>query len=580
MTERITPETLLGTVLDHPEARSIFVSTVPGVANSPLVLQFRSRTLRSLVERNPMLRSDPAAIDELWERLGAIEATPSVRVEEPAIEPHPDYEAADVAARTVDHAPSTGLWDAMELRIDGPDHGNPFVDVELGATFTAPDGSLVEVGGFYDGGGRYVIRLLASQVGAWSFRTTSTARSLDGLAGTFEVEQSTRRGPVRVDGMHFRYADGSRHLPLGTTAYAWTHQSEALQEQTLAALADAPFTKIRMGIFPKSYLYNSNEPDLFPIVRDAAGDWDTTRFDPEYWAHLERRIVELADLGIEADIILFHAYDRWGFSDMGRAADDRYVRYAVRRLAALPNVWWSLANEYDLLWSKNTDDWERMAAIAVEEDHANHLISIHNCFGFYDYSRDWITHCSVQRIDVYRTAENTTEWREQWGKPIVIDECAYEGNLDQGWGNITAEEMVRRFWEGAVRGGYVGHGETYYRDDEVIFWAKGGELIGGSPERIRFLAEITAESPTGMLEPLASDWDAPWGGVAGEYSIVYFGFNRPSFRTITLPAGQRVHVDVIDTWNMTIDRLDGQFDGTFTVPLPGRPYIALRLVAV
>ncbi len=38
------------------------------------------------------------------------------------------------------------------------------------------------------------------------------------------------------------------------------------------------------------------------------------------------------DLGIEADLILFHAYDRWGFSDMGRAADDRYVRY--RRRAA------------------------------------------------------------------------------------------------------------------------------------------------------------------------------------------------------------------------------------------------------
>jgi hypothetical protein len=42
-------------------------------------------------------------------------------------------------------------------------------------------------------------------------------------------------------------------------------------------------------------------------------------------------------------------------------------------------------------------------------------------------------------------------------KPVVIDECAYEGNIHRGWGSITGEEMVRRFWEGYVRGGYVGH---------------------------------------------------------------------------------------------------------------------------
>ncbi len=577
--ERITPDTLLGTVLDNPEARDVFVRAVPGVANSPLILQFRSRTLRSLIDRNPMLRADAAAIDRLWEQLGAIEATPSVRPELPAIDPDPVYEPEGVAPRALEYDRAGVLWRSFEVRIDGPSHGNPFVDVELEATFTAPDGAHIRVGGFYDGEGRYRIRLLASQPGDWTFRTASTAHSLDGLEGAFTVAHSAARGPVRVDGMHFRHADGTRHLPLGTTAYAWTHQPDVLQERTLAALADAPFTKIRMCVFPKSYLYNSDEPQRFPLVRNADDTWDTTRFDPEWWAHFEKRVAQLGELGIEADVILFHAYDRWGFSDLGRAADDRYVRYAVRRLAAFPNVWWSLANEFDLMWSKTLDDWERLAALAVEEDHADHLISIHNCFGFYDYDKPWITHCSIQRIDVYRTAENTSEWRERWGKPIVIDECAYEGDLDQGWGNITAEEMTRRFWEGAVRGGYVGHGETYYSEDEVIWWAKGGELTGDSPARIRFLAEITAQSPTGVLEPLPGDWDAPWGGVAGEYSIVYFGFNRPRFRTISLPDGQRVHVDVIDTWNMTVDRLHGVFAGSFTVPLPARPYMALRLTA-
>ncbi|WP_167620399.1 hypothetical protein [Plantibacter flavus] len=92
-------------------------------------------------------------------------------------------------------------------------------------------------------------------------------------------------GPVRVDGFHFAHADGTRHRPLGTTAYAWTHQPEELQEQTLRALEAAPFTKIRMCVFPKSYLYNANEPETFPFVGSLADGFDHERFDPAYWAN-------------------------------------------------------------------------------------------------------------------------------------------------------------------------------------------------------------------------------------------------------------------------------------------------------
>ena len=39
--------------------------------------------------------------------------------------------------------------------------------------------------------------------------------------------------------------------------------------------------------------------------------------------------------GIEADLILFHPYDRWGYSNMGAENDDRYLRYVVARLVGL-----------------------------------------------------------------------------------------------------------------------------------------------------------------------------------------------------------------------------------------------------
>ena len=68
----------------------------------------------------------------------------------------------------------------------------------------------------------------------------------------------------------------------------------------------------------------------------------------------------------------------------------------------------------------------------------------------------------------------------------------------------------------------------------------------------------------------------PWGGVAGEYLIGYFGFNRPSFRKVVLPAGD-FEVDVIDTWNMTVETVPGVQRGTVRVELPARQYMAVRL---
>ena len=574
--------TTFGDALDDAAARAVLETFLPGIAASPMAGQFRDARLGQLVAISPTLREDAAEQERFWAALAEVQgdggAAGSRRAYAPAIEPDPAYEGDDVpraSARVTLPSAQVPRWGVVELRFDGPSHGNPFVDVELGA-IVSTDGRRFEIGGFYDGDGVYLIRFLAETEGEWRFETVSTARSLDGIAGTVHVgaAASGAHGPVRVDGLHFAHVDGTRYRPVGTTAYAWTHQPEPLQQRTLAALADRPFNKMRMCLFPKSYLYNANEPGRFPFPGSLADGFDLERFDVEFFRELEARIADLGALGIEADLILFHAYDRWGFADLGPAVDDRVVRYVVRRLAASANVWWALANEYDLVWGKAADDWERIAGVIEAEDPHGHLRSIHNCHAFYDQSRPWITHVSAQRVDVYRTAENTGEWRERWGKPVVIDECGYEGDIDQGWGNLTGEELVRRAWEGAVRGGYVGHGETYLNDREELWWSKGGELTGSSPSRLAFLDRIVAEAPGGVLDPLPSDWDVPWGGVAGSYLLAYFGFNRPSFRNLVLPEGD-FEVDVIDTWNMTVERMPGVHRGAVRVELPARQFMAL-----
>jgi len=581
--QALTAEATLGTALRHPEARALLENRLPELRDTATKMILGGRALGLVLSTSPALNGDADAAQSLLTELAQLAPHrdgPPARSTRPT--PSPNYESPSIerGSAPVDHPDRVSLHRRFELTLEGPSHGNPFVDVRLRATIETPQGP-VDVPGFYDGDGTYRIRYLSRHLGEHRIRTESNARSLDGVEVAFLVDPAAPEdhGPVRVEReFHFAYEDGTRYLPIGTTAYAWTHQGEELESRTLETLAASPFTKLRMCVFPKSYLFNENEPERFPFVGDLASGFDLHRFDPAYWRHLERRIEDLQRLGIEADLILFHPYDRWGFSTMDSETDDAYLHYAVTRLASLPNVWWSLANEYDLMPDKTTGDWERFAAIVQSDDPAGHLLSIHNCYAFYDHGRPWVTHASLQRQDLYKTSEMTTEWRQQWGKPVVIDECAYEGDIDQGWGNITGEEMVRRFWEGAVRGGYVGHGETYLRPDDVIWWAKGGELRGTSPSRIAFLRRILEDAPRG-IEPLSIDWDIPSLGIEGEYYLFYYGFTQPRFRRFVWDPAVTYEVDLIDTWNMTIETLPGEFRGRFTIDLPGRPYQALRFRA-
>ncbi|MCO5954442.1 DUF5605 domain-containing protein [Microbacterium yannicii] len=499
--------------------------------------------------------------------------------QDPPITTSLDYEGDDVApgSASAEIPDAAACRERTDVILRGPSHGNPFVDVELTATFTLGD-TTIRVGGFYDGGGVYRLRFLPPTTGRWAFTTASTARSLDGVRGAVDVGESDAPGPVRVDGRGFVRSDGTPFVPLGTTSYAWTHQPEELQQETLRSLAGAPFNKLRMALFPKSFLFNSTEPERFVFERDAEGAWDTTRFDVEYFARLERRIDDLAASGIEADVILFHPYDRWGFGALGAAADDRYVSYVVRRLSAFPNVWWSMANEYDLLTSKRREDWDRLAGLVVANDPVRHPLSIHNWVEIFDYSADWATHASIQGGG-REMAQSVAKWRTRWNKPIVVDEFGYEGDIDQGWGNLTAEEVVRRFWEGTLQGAFLTHGETFWRDDEVIFWAKGGTLRGESLPRLAFLRELVEGVPGGRIEPLPSDWDFVTGGRDG-YALTYFRDARPRFRTVRVPQNMRAKIDMIDTWAMTVEELPGIHEGDVRVDLPARPYIAVRVRAV
>ena len=131
--------------------------------------------------------------------------------------------------------PSCTVWGICELHFEIEPTTQPF-ETELHATLESYDDPTqrLRVRGFYDGGGIYRARLSPPIAGRWRWSTSSSAAGLDGRTGEIMVSEDLEPGvlpPVHADGRVFRHADGREHFSVGTTAYAWIHQSDELLEQ-------------------------------------------------------------------------------------------------------------------------------------------------------------------------------------------------------------------------------------------------------------------------------------------------------------------------------------------------------------
>ena len=493
-------------------------------------------------------------------------------------------------------------WGMYEVTVKGPSAGNSFIEHHIEGTFCGRN-EKVTVDGFYDGEGLYRVRFMPSFEGEYAYEIIADFLA-EPVKGSFTVipPSEGNHGPVRVAWQyHFAYEDATPYYSVGTTCYVWNHQTDAEIDQTLESLKAAGFNKLRFCVFPKHFDYNLHEPYSYPyegtpvdasdLTVDNYPDWEAkkeekflenhfnlTRFNPAHFQRIEKCILALQALGIEADLIMMHPYDRWGFSRMTHDEDMLYWNYCVARFAAYRNVWWSLANEYDLLKAKTLADWESYADVLCRKDPYRHLRSIHHCIHQFDYSRPWVTHCSLQM-----RPEATDEFRRRYGKPVVIDEMAYEGDIPWPWGNITGQEMVRRCWEVFMRGGYPGHGETYLGHEDRLWWSHGGRLWGESWKRAKFLLDIMKQTPGHGMKVERDMYGFMLSAPETEltpvksYYICWFGAAQPSEFWLDMDANTDYRVQVIDAWNMTIEDAGVQ-RGRIKVKLPGRQYMALRLI--
>ena len=496
-------------------------------------------------------------------------------------------------------------WGCYEVSLEAAVPGNPY-DVALEATFTNGAGSMT-VRGFCDGDGVFKIRFMPPSEGRWTWVTKSRVSALNRKKGSFEciAPGPDNHGPVEPDGLHFKYADGTRYYPVGTTAYDWMHVGDEAAARTVASLKESGFNKLRMLFFlhnlPVEY------PDIYPFVKKADGSWDYTRFNPAFFQYVERRLLALQEIGVEADLILFHPYDggRWGFDRMPLEANLRYLSYITARFAAFRHVWWSLANEWDGVKGIPAQDWDKFAAVVAAGDPYRHLLSIHGYTAtYYNYFDPVFTHASIQDHGPVLERGRAHTVSRIYRKPVIFDEVCYEGNVGSRWGILSGQEMLRRMYNGLMSGCYVTHAETFNAEEGSSaetagnYLAYGGDFRGESWKRIRFLRAILDDlpHPLGLAD---HNWDEYTSTAGAGYYLIYFGNEIRSEWTFDLPvknnlyprpqAGEKYRVEILDTWNMTVTEWPVEFEtgapGRYRITdkegrgvrLPEMPYLMLRI---
>lgn len=477
-------------------------------------------------------------------------------------------------------------WDVFEIRLDGPSSGNPYLDVELKAVFHQEDISL-SIPGFYDGNGQYKIRFSPDRLGQWTYVTQSNHEDLSNQKGAFVcVSPSARNhGPVKIVNTYYlEFSDGTPFYSVGTTAYQWTSVKQSIQEQTLETLQNSPFNKMRMCVFPKWYDYgNKTEPWAYPFENEK----DFSKPNYAFFQNFDRRVRQLCDLGVQADVILFHPYDRWGYAAMGKSNNERYVRFMIARLSAYRNVWWSLANEWDVPSIKEAIDWDGIGQILQNEDPHRRFRGIHNWYDsddhFFDHSKEWLTHISTQTSS-FHFAE---KWKNRYKKPLLFDEMRYEGDVKSGWGNMSGQQMASYFWMAGLSGGYGTHGDTFQNkadtETEVRWWAKGGLLVGSSPPRIAFFRRWMEKMPLKEMnstlesngDPTKRENNVYFLSKEGDIYLAYTADPEIEIR-LTLAENKSYRFVLIDTWNMTVTPKGRIPAGAFSYKT-ANPYMAVCL---
>jgi hypothetical protein len=376
-------------------------------------------------------------------------------------------------------------WEVVDLtfKARAKPGRDPFLS-DFSAVFTAPDGRTLEIPGFYNGEGEWIIRFSGSLPGKWTYETRSSLGKLDNQSGevivTDEAYKEMHGGIVipPENPQHFAYQDGTPYFLMAYECdwlYALDYQNDEAAPKTehfLDLLAENGCNHIVMNVFaydvswPKDPMLKQHPEhdlggpaDIFPYGGNNENP-DFSALNPEFFRKLDRTISLMNERGIVSHLMIYVWNKRVNWPDMYTDADNIYFDYVIKRYQAFPNIIFDISKEA-LSYGRADDEYilERIDR-ARKLNIFDRLITVHD-YGFCNRHPGSVDFISMQTwtSTLYTFTLNTVS--KYSDKPVFnIEHGGYEESPYLVWtGDYNnAEVCLRRNYLIIFGGGY----STYY----------------------------------------------------------------------------------------------------------------------
>ncbi|MGH8543703.1 MAG: DUF5060 domain-containing protein [Gammaproteobacteria bacterium] len=257
------------------------------------------------------------------------------------------------------------LYGVHEISVESGSYSNvnPF-DVICQIEFTSPSRKSIKVKAFYDGDRVWKARLYVTEVGQWTWDSSSPVNELDKKGGSFDAITSSLRGKLRKhddDPKQWMTDNGKWFLNLSDTAYRLFNKevTAAQFERYVMDVSNLGFTSVRAGGLggwdwgKRSVVMGSENQNSsnWPWEGD-----DKTRYDLEKFQTTDERLIFLLNNYPElyVQLILFGLVE-WATPRHGETWDAipestkaNTMAYMLARWAAFPQVFWLIVNDLDV----------------------------------------------------------------------------------------------------------------------------------------------------------------------------------------------------------------------------------------
>jgi Domain of unknown function (DUF5060) len=398
---------------------------------------------------------------------GAQHATPTA-----ALPITPSVRTVTPGASTI---PRFGIFE-QTFTLSSAKYSNPWEQIQLTMTLTAPSGKQASVGGFYYDTDTWKARFSPAEIGKWTWKAelndgTKTTPS----QGSFTVVESDWPGFVRINPKNrFRWVfdNGTPYYPLGIGDCILDKNKDS------NILNDWGFDgDFRTSAQPEygwvtdldTYLkaYSGSGINLFRWSVDNCAFSLYRTIDPSGNVYLQREgiwgdelVQKLRQYGVRVYMVIFGFLPPFpdGAGDANKmAAVKRAVKYAIDRYGAYVDFW-ELMNESPNPPIKIADDWYNQVGEYLRGiDPYKHPISTSwqrpdlavidiTSPHWYQKENEFDSdHVTLAEINGFRHA----------GKPIIFGE---QGNSDQNWDPKSGLRMRIRTWT------------AFFNEGVFIFW--------------------------------------------------------------------------------------------------------------